>query len=283
MEDIDENEQTPKIFENRMNEPEDESKWSDLIAYKAYRQFINDEAKKKVLDKLARNIKLIKSEYSGSRKKRCRDVNHWINEKIKTLENNKSERDLKDTSYTIFNEIKWNGENKDKVCNRDEEPYPNKDVDLMKELDDYCEIRDNNLCNVLKDKNECSKYNSYVNRKKQYFSDEKNQICDTSDCSKINYTIDANCTLNNMDNTFRKINCDCLYKTEELKKIYDTIKERSPLEIGSIISRFRRIKYDFKRNFEREDDDRYSLYHSEKIPADSENKHYYIEYARPHN
>ncbi|VVA00116.1 PIR protein, partial [Plasmodium vivax] len=53
--------------------------------------------------------------------------------------------------------------------------------------------------------------------------------------------------------------------------------------VGSIIHRFRRRKFNLKRNIERDDDDRYSLYHRDTMPADSENKRYYIEYARPHN
>ncbi|SCA59607.1 VIR protein [Plasmodium vivax] len=270
MSDIDEDKQIPKKFYSRLDAAEDPSKWQDLTTYRALRSSIGNEEEKNILDKLARNIKIIITEYSGNTKKRCRDVNHWINEKIKTLEGKKLGSDVRPYSYSVFNDVKWNGINSEKVCDRDDKLYSSLNAELMKELDDYCEIRDNNGCNVLKNKNECLKFNSYIKRKKEYFSGQITNNCNPPDCKLEDYKIDENCSLYNTDITFPEINCDVLYK-----------KEFTP--VGSIIHRFKRRKYDLKRNIEKVDDDRYSSYHSETIPANSSNERYYIEYARPHN
>ncbi|KMZ91112.1 hypothetical protein PVMG_04884 [Plasmodium vivax Mauritania I] len=232
---INEDEQIPHKFDMLLDKHEDVSNLQSLIQSSATLTFVSNEECKKNLAQLARNIRLIIFEYSGNPEKRCRDINYWMNDKIKTC-NEKHQVNISTEAKIVFNDIKWKkGDEYDIVCKREVDPYKSKSVEIMKKLDDYCEIRDNNRCNILKDKNECIKYNSYVNRKKQYFSDEKKKICDTSDCSRNNYTIDANCTLNNMEDTFREINCDCLYKKDELQKPDHIIKGRSPLEIGFFI------------------------------------------------
>ncbi|SCO74578.1 VIR protein [Plasmodium vivax] len=305
MEEIDENKQIPHIFNKRLDESTSTSKLKGLSIYSGISIWDDKEEIEEILSKLLRNIGLIISEYSGNPKKRCRGVNHWFNEKIKTYDD-RNRKSFSDYAMAVLNEVKWNTGNNNIVCKRDETPYPTNHVDLMKKLDDYCEIRDNIRCSVLKNETECLKYNSYIRENKEYFSSQINNICST-DCSREKYKIDAKCTLNNMDLTFPDINCDGLYKKEELKKPEPIIKERSPLEIGffiivsfilfylfilflekftpvgSIISRFRRRKYALKRNIERVDDYRYSLYHSETMPSDSENKRYYIEYGRRKN
>ncbi|SCO74571.1 hypothetical protein, conserved [Plasmodium vivax] len=308
MPEINEDDQIPNKFYNRLDNSEGIREFSNVKAYSAIRNIISTEQKRNILDKLARNIKLIISEYSENHEKRCREVNHWINKKIKTIENNALGGDLRNYCYTIFGEIKWNkgGEN-NIVCRRKLEPYPTEHVDLMKELDDYCEIRDNNRCNELIDDNNCLKCNKYIKKKKQEFTSRMQCICRKADCEWNKYTIDDKCTLKNMDLTFPEISCKGLSKEEELQESVTVIKKYSPLEIGffilvffilfylfilflekftpvgSILNRFRRRKYDLKRNIERVFDDRHSLYHSDTMPADSENKRYYIEYARPHN
>ncbi|KMZ83540.1 hypothetical protein PVMG_04871 [Plasmodium vivax Mauritania I] len=233
---IDEDEQTPRKFYSILDNPEDPSKWRDLISYRVNRDFINDVEKRKILDKLARNIKLIYSEYSGNSKKRCRDVNHWINEKIKELEDNNPKGDLSIYSTTVFNDIIWNNIGADPIaCKREKEPYKTENVEIMKKLDDYCEIRDNVRCNVLKNEDACLKYNIYIRDKKEKFSKEMKQFCDSSGCNWNSYNFGENCTLDKMDDTFREINCDALYKKAEMQKPAPTIKGRSPLEIGFFI------------------------------------------------
>ncbi|VUZ99332.1 PIR protein [Plasmodium vivax] len=306
---IDEDEQTPRKFYSRLEEHEEASNFIKYVSSEAILSAVDHKETKNFLAQLARNIKLIISEYPENHVKRCRDINYWMNQKIRTPENSRLADDLKSSFYFVFNDIKWNkGKLKGiKVCDREKNLYPSANAKLMKELDDYCEIRDNNGCNVLKNKKECLKYNSYINGMKKHFTSQINEKCSAPDCNKDNYKIDDYCSLNNIDDTFREINCDALYKKDEIQQPIHTIKERSPLEIGffiivsfilfylfilflekftpvgSIIHRFRRRKYDLKRNIERVDDDRYSLYHSDKMPSDSENKRYYIEYARPDN
>ncbi|CAG9475292.1 unnamed protein product [Plasmodium vivax] len=306
MSDIDENKQIPHIFNKRLDESTSTSKLKGLSIYSGISIWDDKEEIEEILSKLLRNIGLIISEYSGNPKKRCRDVNHWFNEKIKAYSDIKR-RSFSGYATAVFNAVKWPRENEKKVCDRDKNPNFSEKAKLMKKLDDYCEIRDNNGCNVLKNKNECLKFNSYIKRKKEYFSGQITNNCNPPDCKLEDYKIDENCSLYNTDITFPEINCDVLYKKEVLQEPVPVIKERSPLEIGffiivsfilfylfilflekftpvgSIIHRFKRRKYDLKRNIEKVDDDRYSSYHSETIPANSSNERYYIEYARPHN
>ncbi|CAG9485717.1 unnamed protein product [Plasmodium vivax] len=289
MSDIDEKKELPHEFYSRLNEPENASEWHDLITYRVIRKTIDDVKIEQILDKLARNIKLIKYGYSENHKKRCRDVNHWFNEQIKTYKGKNRTSILSDAT-SVFNDIKWNSGKEERVCVINEKPYSSENADLMKELDDYCEIRDKNKCNILKDNNECLKCNKYIKEKKQYFTNKMQGIRSQSNCKWDKYTIDCTCTLNDMDRTFPEISCKGLSEKEELQEILPVIKQYSPLEIGffftpvgSIISRFRRRKYDIKRNIKKMDDDRYSLYDSDTMPEDSENKRYYIEYAWPHN
>ncbi|CAG9485740.1 unnamed protein product [Plasmodium vivax] len=263
MTEINEEEQIPNKFYKRLDSPADISIFYNLRSYSTSLLFVSLDESKKILAQLARNIKLIISEYSGNHEKRCRDINYWMNKKIEASDVN-IEKQISSESTAVFNEIEWNKEGKVvRVCKR-EDPYENKPAEIMKKLDDYCEIRDNNRYNVLKNKTECLKYNRYIKERKEHFSSLTKVTCNIPGCKKYDYTIDDNCSLNNMEDTFPEINC-----------------EFTP--VGSIIHRFKRRKYYLKRNIERVDDDRYSLYNSDTIPADSENKSYYIEYARPHN
>ncbi|SCO74566.1 VIR protein [Plasmodium vivax] len=307
MEEIKEDEQIPHEFYSRLNKPEDASKLNELITTGAASTllFVSKEESKKLLAQLARNIRLITSEYPDNYVKPCRDINYWFHEKIKTC-NTKCDTYLSSDSTAVFNDIKWPTATNLRVCVRNPNVYSSENSELMKELDDYCEIRDNK-CNVLKDNNECLKCNKYIEKKKQYFTRKMQGIRRQSNCKWDKYTIDCKCTLNDMDSTFPKISCKGLSEAEELKETVPVIKKYSPLEIGffilvffilfylfilflekftpvgSILNRFRRRKYDLKRNIERVFDDRHSLYHSDTMPADSENKRYYIEYARPDN
>ncbi|SCA59613.1 VIR protein [Plasmodium vivax] len=309
MSDIEENKQIPKIFYDELDKPEPLSNFRSSNAYRTIIVWGINSDMEEILAKLLRNVRIIKSKYSGNHKKRCRDVNHWFKGKIKSYEPSKK-KDISDHATAVFNEVKWNTLYNNIVCKNDQEhPYEDDHDEIMKKLDDYCEIRDNIQCSVLINEAECLKYNKYIMKKKEELTSEMQRICRGDNYCKLkDYTIGNNCTFNNVDNTFSKINCEGLYKTEKLKKTYDTIKERSPLEIGffiivsfilfylfilflekftpvgSIIHRFRRRKYNLKRNIERvDDDDRYSLYHSDKMSADSENKRYLIDYARTHN
>ncbi|CAI7722635.1 PIR protein [Plasmodium vivax] len=305
MEEIDEEKQVPYIFYELLDNHEDASDLNSLATYKSISTWGDTKKIEDILAKLLRNVRLIKSIYHENSKKRCRDVNHWFNEKIKTYDD-RNRKSFSDYAMAVLNEVKWNTGNNNIVCKRDETPYPTNHVDLMKKLDDYCEIRNNLKCDNFENYEEFLRYNTYIKQKRQFFTSKMQEIGSQTGFKWDKYTIDCKCTLNDLDLTFREINCDDLYK-EELQRLARITKVRSPLEIGffiivsfilfylfilflekftpvgSIIHRFRRRKYDLKRNIERVDDDRYSLYHSDRIPEDSENKRYYIEYARPHN
>ncbi|CAI7722609.1 Plasmodium vivax Vir protein, putative [Plasmodium vivax] len=306
MSEINENEQISSKFYKRLDNPADISFLNNLPSSVAILELVSRQEGRAILAQLVRNIELIDSKYPENYDKRCRDINYWLNEKIETCKS-KYKEDISNGVTGVFNDVKLKKKSGEKFCGRNKKPYSSENTKLMKDLDDYCEIRDNNGCNVLKNKNECLKYNRYIKQKKDDFSKKMKGICKDATCNMEDYKIDDNCTLNDMDLTFPEINCDALYKEAQKGEPPTNIKERSPLEIGffiiasfilfylfisflekftpvgSILHRFRRRKYDLKRNIERVDDDRYSSYNSDTIPADSENKSYYIEYAMPHN
>ncbi|CAG9485727.1 unnamed protein product [Plasmodium vivax] len=284
MQEIDESKQVPHIFYNKLDDDENVSNLFNLNSFPGISSLIQNYEIRHTLAKLARNIKLIKSGYSENHVKRCRDINYWMDEKIKTLGHIDPGGDLSTYCTSVFNDVKWNKVGEDPiVCKRKKQPYKTNNVEIMKKLDDYCEIRDNIRCDIFKNYDECLRYNRYIKQKKQEFTGVVQGICRDNECTMKDYKIGDNCTLERMDDTFREINCDALYKEAEIEIPAPNIKERSPLEIGSIIHRFKRRKYDLKRNIKREADDRYSLYHSETMPENSEDERYYIEYARPHN
>ncbi|CAI7722621.1 PIR protein [Plasmodium vivax] len=307
MSEIKDEEQIPYKFYSRLDDPASISILDNLGLSQAYLSFVKHRESKEILAQLARNIKLIISDYYENPEKRCRDINYWMNEKIRTCEA-KIVGEISSESTGVFNYVKWNKIGKDPiVCKRKQDPYKTNNVEIMKKLDDYCEIRDNIRWDIFKNYDECLRYNRYIKQKKKVFTSVVQGICRDNECTLKDYKIGDNCTLERMDDTFREINCNALYEKAQIQEALPVIKERSPLEIGffiivsfilfylfilflekftpvgSIISRFRRRKYYLKRNFDSVDDDRYSLYHSEGMPADSENKRYYIEYAKPHN
>ncbi|SCA60162.1 Plasmodium vivax Vir protein, putative [Plasmodium vivax] len=293
MQDIVEDVQIPNIYYSILDKPHVRSILNNLISFSAVKIWIKYEETWEILAKLARNIELINSDYPDNREKRCRDVNHWINEEMSKYESKETNEKISSYVLAIFNDIKWKKRNIERVCERKEKPYPTDHANLMKELDDYCEIRNNVKCDEFENYEEFLKYNTYIKQKRQYFRSKMEEIRSEKTHFKWDkHTIGCKCTLNDLDLTFREINCDGLFKEEELKRLALNTKGRSPLEVGffiiftpvgSIMSRFKRRKYDLKRNIERVDDDRYSLYYSDRMPEDSENKRYYIEYARQHN
>ncbi|KMZ91109.1 hypothetical protein PVMG_04881 [Plasmodium vivax Mauritania I] len=242
---INENEEIPKIFYMKLNEPNGEPKYHDLVSYNANRRLMENSEKIEILDKLSRNIKLLNTVYTENLEKRCRDLNHWINEKIKKLEDRESWGDLKTNSLGIFNDIKNKTQEGLWVCGRKDKLYSPQNAELMKELDDYCEIRDKYGCDLSEDNKDCLKCNKYIMNKKQEFTRKMQCICSNDNCSWTGYTINTKCSLNNMNITFPEINCKGLDKKEELQESVTVIKKYSPLEIGFFILVFFILFYFF--------------------------------------
>ncbi|VUZ99354.1 PIR protein, partial [Plasmodium vivax] len=233
---INQSEQISHKFYSRLDKDENISILKTLRSAGSINSLVSNNEIIHTLAKLARNINLIISEYPENHEKRCREVNHWLNEKIKTLESNKRGSDLNTFGTSVINDVNHNYKGKTTiVCIRENQPYKTDHAEIMKELDDYCEIRDNNGRNVLKNINECLNYNNYIKSKKEYFTSQINEKCNTHNCKRSDYKIDDYCTLDKMDDTFREINCDVLYKKAQIHETVPTIKERSPLEIGFFI------------------------------------------------
>ncbi|SCO74569.1 hypothetical protein PVC01_130005300 [Plasmodium vivax] len=165
---IKDEEQKAYKFYNELDNDQGISILDDLKSYSAIRSWITKNESKLILAKLVRNINLIISDYPENPKKRCREINYWMNEQIKKC-NNKCETSLSSDSSTVFNDIKWNRVNNDIVCKRETVPYPTKDIDLMKELDNYCEFRNNLRCDKFQYEEELLKYNTYIKEKRQHF------------------------------------------------------------------------------------------------------------------
>ncbi|CAG9485480.1 unnamed protein product [Plasmodium vivax] len=282
MSEIKEKEEIPHKFYELLNNSANISYFHNLRSYPASFSFVEKDEIKNILAQLARNIELIDSGYRDNYDKRCRDINYWLSEKNETCKT-KYGKGIYSEATVVFNDVNLKKNRGESVCIKNEKPISPEKAKLMKDLDDYCEIRDIHGCNAVTNKNQCIKCNKYVKEKKEELLRYKNVICSNPSCKLDKYTIACRCTLDDIDLTFPVTNCEALFKEPEIKKY-------SLLEIGffftpvgSILNRFRRRKYDLKRNIERMGGDRYSLYHSDPMPADSENKRYYIEYARQQN
>ncbi|KMZ95981.1 hypothetical protein PVNG_02830 [Plasmodium vivax North Korean] len=233
---IKDEDQISYIFYKKLDDPEDISKLDELKSKITITQFLKHYESKIILAKLVRNIKLIVSKYSGNYEKRCRDVNHWINEEMSKYESKNLSENISGSVTGVFNDIKWKKGDQDvRVCERVPNVYHHKAEAIMKKLDDYCESRDNLRCDIFKNNEECLRYNRYIKRNREYFSSQLHTICNTYGCKINGYKIDDTCSLDKMDVTFREINCEALYKKEELQKPLSIVKERSSVEIGFFI------------------------------------------------
>ncbi|KMZ77057.1 hypothetical protein PVIIG_05238, partial [Plasmodium vivax India VII] len=193
MSDIDEDEQIPRKFYKRLDNPEGISHFQNLRSHYLIGAWVEHEVNKQTFAKLERNLKLIISEYSRNHEKRCRDINYWMDQKMADG-NNIHRNELKSHDTSVFNGIKYNkGGKEELVCYRKKNPYKMDHVEIKKNLDDYCEIRDNIRCNILLSEAECLKYNRYIKRKKRDFTREIQDICSAnSDCSLKDFEIGDN-------------------------------------------------------------------------------------------
>ncbi|SBT83067.1 PIR protein [Plasmodium ovale] len=289
----------PQKFYSLLNLDEDESILKTLKSHIAITAFLDDVKTKKILSKIVRNIRLIDSHYSDSREKRCKVLNYWVDDQINEYEKNpgqESIRSLKQYIDSVFNDIFLKEPKYENVCTRQENVYGSTQKELKKELDEFCENRESLKCNIWKGDNECSEYNNYIREKKQSFT-EKKTICQRNDCH-----INDNCTLINLDLTFREINCSGLYDKEKLETMEYTKSKYTSLEIGFFIivslllffcvylflSKFTNIgsmirnqlrkKNIISKNMETEDYEESLGFSSNSVPINSNDRSYYIEY-----
>ncbi|SBS82116.1 PIR Superfamily Protein [Plasmodium ovale curtisi] len=222
------NEHVPNIFYNLLKSNENLYDLQNLKSNAVINGWNPNNEGKDVLRKLAKNIELIRSKYSKNYEKRCRDLNFWLDDEIKTYQKKPNHEKISSLITTVFNDFAWDGTNK-KVCNREENVYLSNAKSLMKELDDFCEIRDNIRCSIWDKYSDCLKYNYYVKTQARIFSERK-ELCGNESCQ-----INDNCTLSNMDATFREINCNELYGVPKLDQMKLKGTKYTTIEIGFFI------------------------------------------------
>ncbi|SCP05939.1 PIR protein, partial [Plasmodium ovale] len=227
---IKDEDQIPYKFYKRLEEPGDISKLKDLNSYSTISLFTTYRETEVILAKLKNNIELIRSEYFDNYKKRCTDLNFWLDKELRAYNLRPQKDGISSSITSIFNDIQWGKIHNDRICTRTESQYSPEKSSLMKDLGDFCENRENLRCNILKNVNECLEYNNYIDKKKNHFLSEKKNLCENDGC-RINDT----CTLSNVDITFPKINCNALYNMEKLEHHENVTSKYSSLEIGFFV------------------------------------------------
>ncbi|SBS91466.1 PIR Superfamily Protein [Plasmodium ovale curtisi] len=301
MAEIKEEDQIPQIFYRELNHTVDTSTLEKLPIHTVINILDPGPAAKVILAKSYRNIELIRTKYTDSAAKRCRDVNYWFDKEIENRESEKEYRNISSCAITLFNDIQWKKVNNDIICKREKSKYPTKLNDLRKKLDDFCEIRDNLRCTMLKSFNECLKYNDYIEKKKNEFL-LKTNICEGNSC-----IIDEKCSLSNIDVTFSSINCYELHnvnKEDQKKPIttnYSTLEigfflilsflamflislflsKMTPL--GSLIRNYLIRKNIIKKKMNEEEYDELFQYSFNSEPPDSGSRGYYVDYTSLRN
>ncbi|SBT57285.1 PIR Superfamily Protein [Plasmodium ovale wallikeri] len=302
MEYIKEEEQIPSKFYTELEEESDISTLDALSTTKSIIiSYCDYFSVKTLLAKSRRNIELIRKKYSNNSTKRCRDVNYWTD---KNIEKNSSNAEFKEVDIcltTLFNEIKWNIKDNDIICKREKSIHTADVRELRKDLDDFCEIRNNLRCTMLEEFKECVKYNNYIEKKKNEFLVKKH-LCKDNSC-----VIDKKCSLSNIDVTFPSINCYELHnvKKENQKEpiatnyssleigfflilsflaiflIYLFLSKMTPL--GSLIRNFLIRRNIIKKKINEEEYDELFQYSFDSEPADSGRRVYNIDYTSLRN
>ncbi|SBT02375.1 PIR Superfamily Protein [Plasmodium ovale curtisi] len=302
MEDIKDDEQIPFKFYLELEEMSSIPTLNGLSATNIIIiSYCNNESARKLLAKIRRNIELIRKKYSNSATKRCRDVNYWTDENIEKNSSNAEFKEVHICLTTLFNEIKWNTQDKTGICKRVTSNYSPEIKKLRKNLDDFCEIRDNLRCTMLISLNECLKYNNYIQKKRNDFLGKTN-ICEGNSC-----IIDEKCSLSNIGVTFPSINCYELHnvKREDQKEPITT--NYSSLEIGfflifsflalflislflfkmtplgSLIRNYLIRKNIIKKKINEEEYDELFQYSFNSEPPDSGSRGYYVDYTSLRN
>ncbi|SBS94800.1 PIR Superfamily Protein [Plasmodium ovale curtisi] len=301
MTEIREKDQVPHIFYNELNLVADVSSLEKLTIYSVIQAFEPGHTAKIILAKSLRNIELIRTKYFDNATKRCRDVNYWFDKETENLESEKERKSISGCAFALFNSIKWNKQDSYGICKREKSMHTTDERELRKNLDDFCEIRNNLRCTMLKSFNDCLQYNNYIEKKKKYFSRETN-LCNDNACE-----IDANCTLNNIDITFPSINCYELHNVKKEDQKESIEANYSSLEIGfflilsflalflislflfkmtplgSLIRNYLIRKNIIKKKMNEEEYDELFQYSFNSEPPDSGNRGYYVDYTTLRN
>ncbi|SBT55914.1 PIR Superfamily Protein [Plasmodium ovale wallikeri] len=302
MKEIKEEEQIPSKFYKELEEGSITSTLDALSTTKSIiNVYCNHSSVRTLLAKCLRNIELIRKKYSNSVTKRCRDINYWTDENIEKNSSNEEFKEVDICLTTLFNEIKWNKGDRNGICKRETSTYSSEIKKLRKDLDDFCEIRNNLRCTILEEFKECVKYNSYIEKKKNEFLVKKH-LCKDNSC-----VIDDKCSLSNVDVTFPSINCYELHnvKKENQKEpiatnyssleigfflilsflaiflIYLFLSKMTPL--GSLIRNYLIRRNIIKKKMNEEEYDELLQYSFDSQPSDSVRREYYVDYTSLRN
>ncbi|SBT55006.1 PIR Superfamily Protein [Plasmodium ovale wallikeri] len=302
MKEIKDDEQTPSKFYSELEEASDISTLDALSTTKStIISYCYNESARKLLAKSLRNIELIRKKYSNSATKRCRDVNYWADENIEKNSSNPDFNDVNICLTALFNEVKWNAQEEKGICKREKSIHTTHERELRKNLDDFCEIRNNLRCTMLEGFNECLMYNNYIQKKKVHFFGKKN-LCKENNCK-----IDEKCTLLDMDITFPSINCHELHNVQKEDQKETVAAKYSSLEIGfflilsflaiflillfvskmtplgPLIRNYLSKKNIIKRKMNEEEYDELLQYSFDSQPSDSVRRGYYVDYTSLRN
>ncbi|SBT55262.1 PIR Superfamily Protein [Plasmodium ovale wallikeri] len=302
MKEIKEEEQIPSKFYRELNIKADPSRLNGLsTTYSIINSFCNYSSVKTLLAKSLRNIELIRENYVDSATKRCRDVNYWFDKETETIQSEGERNSVSSCAISLFNEIKWKKQDPHGICKREKSIHATHERELRKNLDDFCEIRNNLRCTMLEGFNECSMYNNYIQKKKVDFLGKKN-LCKDNSCK-----IDDKCKLANMDITFPSINCHELHNVKKEEQKEHITRNYSSLEIGfflilsflaffliflflskmtplgSLIRNYLIRRNLIKKKINEEEYDELLQYSFDSEPPDTVSRGYYVDYASLRN
>ncbi|SBT00591.1 PIR Superfamily Protein [Plasmodium ovale curtisi] len=146
--------------------------------------------------------------------KRCRDLNYYINyvlhyiPKITNHRENSAEIKEKFENFLIgiFSSWKHDRSSKKFKCTRVEKDYTPK-MELIKELDDFCENKDAFKAKLKTyDKIKCCKYANHVNNRKSFFHNIISSV--PSYKNDLDFHINEKCTLKKFGATFPNVTCN---------------------------------------------------------------------------
>ncbi|SBS94388.1 PIR Superfamily Protein [Plasmodium ovale curtisi] len=195
-----------------------DKKFQEDIEYEKIKTFEVKKPKEDVLKAWMNKFKEklrehLNKEYTSSnielRQKRCRDLDYWVRDvqgKMSALL--RADALLFDSIKSFNQDISSIFENKSEFkCIRNEDSFTN--LEVRKELDDYCENREYIKGEVekKKDKDFCLRYSEYIRGKDDFFNNDVSK-CKEEHSEKAYCTIYTTCTTKDKSATFPEIKCD---------------------------------------------------------------------------